>query len=514
MSEAAETSVPYRLRVVGLFAGPVLAAIVLFAPRPDDLAPEAQRVAAVAVLMGVWWITEAIPIAAASLIPLIAFPLLNVMKSSDAAQCYGDSTIFLFAGGFFIAMAMQQWRLHERIALHIIRRTGTNPSRLLLGFMIATAFISMWISNAATTMMMIPIALAVIQQFEKDRGTEWVAPFGTAVMLGIAYASSIGGVATIVGTAPNVLFLGQMAKLFPEAPRITFGQWVLFGVPLAAIFVPLTWWIMARWIYRLPGAGDDDGADGAAMIDERLRQLGRPNRGEKIVGVVFLLTALAWVFRQEIPLGNFTIPGWANLLPDPKLVDDSTVAIMGALALFVIPVSLREGKFALEWEWARQIPWGILLLFGGGLALAKGFNDTKLVDWAGDRLAFIKGMHPLVMIFLICAAVVAFTEFMSNTALTMLMVPVLAVTATSVLEVHPLFVLVPAVMSASLGFMMPAGTPPNALVFGTGYVTIPQMMRTGFLLNVIAVFLVTLLAYFVIVPVFQIDFAQIPEWAR
>lgn len=512
MNNSGEAPVPYRVRLAGLVLGPILCGAVLLAPRPADLGLEAQRVGAVAVMMGIWWVTEAIPIAAASLVPLVAFPLLNVMSAGKTAACYGDSTIFLFAGGFFIAMAMQQWRLHERLALHIIRTTGTNPRRLVLGFMLSSGFLSLWISNAATTMMLLPIALAVIQQFEKEHNAGWVAPFGTAVMLGIAYASSIGGVGTIVGTAPNVIFVGQMTKLFPDAPRITFGQWLLFGIPLVVVFVPLAWWIIARLLYRLPGGKGD--AEGGAMIDERLRLLGSPNRGEKIVGAVFLMTALAWVFRQDIPLGGVTVPGWSRWLNDPKSVDDGTVAIFGAMALFVIPVDVRKGKFALEWEWARQIPWGILLLFGGGLALAKGFDDTGLVDWAGRKLSIIDGMHPLPMIFLICAAVIALTEFMSNTALTLLMLPVLAVAATSVLHVHPFLVMVPATISASLGFMMPAGTPPNALVFGSGYVTIPQMMKTGFLLNVIAVFLVTLVAYCVIIPVFHIELGQMPAWAQ
>lgn len=513
MSEPSEAPVPYRFRAAGLVLGPILFGAILLAPNPANLSVEAQRVGAVAVLMGVWWVTEAIPLAAASLVPLLAYPLLNVMTSKETAVSYGDSTIFLFAGGFFIAMAMQQWRLHERIALHIIRVTGTNPRRLVLGFMLASAFLSLWISNAATTMMMIPIALAIIQQFEKEHNAAWVAPFGTAVMLGIAYASSIGGVGTIVGTAPNVLFVGQMKSLFPDAPRITFGQWILFGIPLVAVFVPSAWWVIARWTYRLPG-GERNDAESSALIEERLRALGKANRGEKTVGVVFVLTALAWVFRQDLPLGSVTIPGWSRALPDPAFVDDGTVAIAGAMALFILPVDIRNGRFALEWEWARRIPWGILLLFGGGIAIAKGFDDTGLVDWAGDKLSFVKATHPIVMTLVICAVVIALTEFMSNTALTILMIPVLAAASTRVLETHPLFVLIPAVLSASLGFMMPAGTPPNAMVFGSGYVTIPQMMKTGFILNIIAVVLVTVLAYFVVAPVFQIDIGQVPAWAR
>jgi len=511
MSESYQNQGATPVRLAGLVAGLAAFIVVLLAPTPDGLPILAQRVAAVAVLMGIWWVTEAIPIAAASLLPLVLFPLLGILPAKSTSACYGDSTIFLFAGGFFIAMAMQQWRLHERLALHVISVTGTNPRRLVLGFMIASAGVSLWISNAATTMMMIPIALAVIQQLERERQAPWVAAFGTTVMLGIANASSIGGVGTIVGTAPNVIFIGQMAKLFPDAPRITFGQWILFGIPLVVIFVPLAWFIMVRIVFRLPNVAGDE-AIGRKVISEKLAELGPMQRGEKIVATVFVATALAWVFRQEIPLGAVTIPGWTGLIPTANGVEDGTVAIMGALLLFMIPVSLREGKFALEWEWAKRIPWGTLLLFGGGMALAEGFEESGLARWVGEQLGGIKGLHPILLVLVICTVAIVLTEFMSNTALTMLMVPLLAVAAPSVLHVNPLFVLIPATLSASLGFMMPAGTPPNALVFGTGYITIPQMMRAGVLLNLVGIVLVTLLAYFVIVPVFGIDIGGIPEW--
>ncbi|MDZ4861149.1 MAG: DASS family sodium-coupled anion symporter [Candidatus Hydrogenedentes bacterium] len=501
------------IQTFGLIAGPAAFFITLSLPAADGLSEPAQRVAAVALLMGIWWVTEAVPIAAASLLPLALFPLLGVLPAVATSACYGDSTIFLFAGGFFIAMAMQQWRLHERLALHVIGITGTNPCRLVLGFMIASASVSLWISNSATTMMMIPIALAVIQEFERDGEAAWIGAFGTSVMLGIAYASSIGGVGTIVGTAPNVIFVGQFAKLFPDAPRITFGQWILFGIPLVVVFIPLAWFILVRIVYRLPNNSDNDSL-GLHIIRKKLADLGPMGRGEKIVATVFVLTALGWVFRQDIPVGGFTIPGWTGLIPTAKGVEDGTVAIIGAMLLFMIPVNLREGKFALEWEWAKRIPWGTLLLFGGGMALAEGFKVTGLAEWVGGHLDGIRGLHPLVMVFLIAVGVIILTEFMSNTALTMLMVPLLAVAGPSVLHVHPLFVLVPAVLSASLGFMMPAGTPPNALVFGTGYITIPQMMRAGIVLNIVGIILVTILAYFVIVPVFGIDIHTVPDWAR
>ena len=332
-------------------------------------------------------------------------------------------------------------------------------------------------------------------------------------MLGIAYASSIGGVGTIVGTAPNVLFVGQMRHLFPEAPPITFGQWIMFGIPLVFVFIPIAWVIITRVAHRLP-ADSGSAALGRAVIDEKLRELGSFSRGEKVVACVFLATVFAWVFRADIPLEIFTIPGWSSLLANPDWIDDGTVAISFALLLFMIPVDLRKGQFALEWEWARQIPWGVLLLFGGGFAIAKGFNETGLVTWVGGHLGVIRGAHPVLIVLLIATCVTILTEFMSNTALTNLMVPVLALSATSALHLHPLFVLIPATLSASLGFMMPAGTPPNALVFGSGYITTAQMMKTGFWLNVVGIVLVTVLAYFVVVPLFGIVPGVLPDWAH
>ncbi|GMU93743.1 MAG: di- and tricarboxylate transporter [Candidatus Hydrogenedentota bacterium] len=500
-------------RRAGLFGGILAFAACLAIPTPVGMSGDGQRVAAVALLMGVWWVTEAIPIAAASLAPLALFPALGVMSGKDTALCYGDSTVFLFAGGFFISMAMQQWRLHERVALRVIRRTGTNPRRLVLGFMCASAFISLWISNAATTMMMIPVAIAVIEQIKKDETTPWVSDFAVTAMLGIAYASSIGGVGTLVGTAPNIVCAGIITKLFPEAPRISFGQWILFGLPMVIVIVPLAWVVLVRFIFPLPGH-NAQAAAGREAVDERLRLLGPMVRGEKVVLAVSITTALAWIFRADLALGAVTIPGWSSLFPNGKYIEDGTVAIAFALLLFLIPVDLKRGRFALEWDWAVRIPWGILLLFGGGFAIAQGFDETGLVEWAGSYMRVLDGLPPIAVVFVVALTITFMSEFMSNTAQTALMLPILAAAATSALNLHPLLLMIPATFSASLAFMMPAGTPPNAMVFGSGYVTIPQMAKAGFWLNVIGIVVLTIMTFLVINPVLNITPTEIPAWVK
>lgn len=504
---------PGKLRRVGLYLGPIAFLATILGPAPAGMSPEGQRVAAVAVFMGVWWITEAIPIPATSLLPLALFPLLGVMSGKDLAASYGDPNIFLFAGGFFIAMAMQKWRLHERIALNIVARTGGNPSRLVLGFMIATAFLSMWISNAATTMMMLPIGLAVIGEVTGTTGKERSGNFGLCLMLGIAYAASIGGAATLVGTPPNIVLAGTMTRIFPDAPRIGFGQWMIFGVPFVLMFLPITWLLLTRVLCPIGAMGGTQ-SDGEGAVTERLAALGPMNRGESIVLAVFCMTALAWIFRADLQIGEFTIPGWSQLLPDAKYVNDGTVAVFFAVLLFVIPVDRKAGEYALDWDWAQRIPWGVLLLFGGGFAIAQGFSDTGLVEWAGGHLSVLSGFPLLVILMILCASVTFLTEFTSNTALATIMLPILAVTATQGLHVHPLVLLVPATLSASMAFMMPVATPPNALVFGSGHVTVSQMARAGLVLNLVGIILVVALTYFVVIPALNITPGELPTWSR
>ena len=495
---------------LGLPLGLAFFVAVLLVPTPEGMTTEGHRAAAVAVLMATWWMLEAAPLAATALVPVALFPLLGVLPAGEVTRAYGDPNIFLFMGGFFLAMAMQKWNLHERIALNIVIRTGTNPSRLVLGFMLGTAFLSMWISNTATTLMMLPIALAVIDQLQERADGKGMENFPVALLLGIAYAAAFGGVATIIGTPPNGVLVTQYAGLFPDAPEIGFFQWMLIGVPMGAIMLPITWFMLTRVLFdfrdlTFTGAQEE--------IEGRIRALGTMSRGERIVLVVWVLTAGAWIFRADINLGVLTIPGWRNLFPDPSYIHNGTVAIAAALALFVIPVDLKKGEFALDWEWARRIPWGILILFGGGLALAQAFASTGLVEWLGGKLTLLEGVPPLVVVLAIALMLTFLTELTSNTATTSIMLPILGGAAAPALGVNPLLLMIPATISASCAFMLPVATPPNAIIFGGGHITVPQMARAGVLLNFIGVFLVTLITYFIAIPVFDIVFGEMPSWA-
>ncbi len=483
---------------------------ILLCPAPEGMSPEGKRVAAVAVLLAVWWMTECIPIPATALLPLVLFPALGVMSMKDVSVSFGDANILLFAGGFFIAVAMQKWNLHRRLALHVVHRLGVNPPRMVLGFMVATALLSMWISNTATCMMMLPIAMSVIARIEEKASPEFTRRFALALMLGIAYAASIGGIGTLIGTPPNIVLAAQLRSLYPDAPAIGFLQWMKAGVPLVILFVPIVWVLLAFVQFRLR-TREDLGQD--AAIREEIARLGPMGRGEWTVLVVFVLTALAWVFRRDIDLGLLTLPGWARLFPHPDYMHDGTVAIFFALVLFITPVDLKRGVFALDWETALKIPWGILLLFGGGLAVAQGFRDTGLIAWVGAQLGVLSGMPPLFMILCVAVLMTFLTEITSNTATTTIMLPILAATASQALGVHPLLLMLPATLSASCAFMLPVATPPNAIVFGSGRLSVGQMARSGLVLNLIGVILVTLLTYTLAVPVFGIAFGELPAWA-
>ncbi|HEX9972404.1 MAG TPA: DASS family sodium-coupled anion symporter, partial [bacterium] len=415
-----ETKHQHTLRQkIGLLGGIPVFLLFLFLPISSTLEPSAQKTLAVAVLMAWLWITEALPIPATALIPIVAFPLLKIMEAKEVVRSYSDSNIFLFLGGFFLAMAMQKWELHRRIALHIIRRIGLGPRKIILGFMIATAFLSMWISNTASTLMMYPIGLAIILQMTNLDSTdqrdlnEITASFQTALMLGIAYASSIGGIGTKIGTPPNIVFAAAVKSMFPDAPEIGFLQWMLVGVPIVLVFIPVSWFFLTRVaipirIKKLPGSRE--------VIDEQIEKLGPMGKGERYVLIIFIMTAFAWIFRSNIDLGSFIIPGWANLLGIEKYVDDATIAIFSSVLLFSLPVHVKEGNFLLDWNWAIKIPWGILLLFGGGIALAAGFKTTGLAAWIGQNLGLFSQVPVLVMIVITCFMLTFLTEVTSNTA--------------------------------------------------------------------------------------------------
>ena len=494
-----------RRQKVGFVLGPLLFALILLAPTPEGLTIAGQATGAVTAWVAVWWMSEAIPIPATSLLPIVLFPLTGALPVAETTPSYAHPLIFLFMGGFFLAMAMQRWGLHRRIALRTIKLVGTKPSRLILGFMVATAFLSMWVSNSATVMMMVPIALAVIYQTadlveeaQLDIETsEGEFAFGIALMLCIAYGASVGGVATLIGTPPNILFAGQAGELFDQS--IGFAEWMLYGVPIAVVGLLTVYGYVTRVAIspqfdHLPA--------GASAIDTELEKLGAMSRQEKLVAVVFAGMAISWI--------GASLVDQADLLPVPDDVD-TLVAIAGAMVLFSLPTKTEDGShtFLLDWTSAVKIPWGVILLFGGGLAIAAAFGETGLAVWIGEQLEVLEGTQMLVILLAVVTMTVFLTEMTSNTATTAMLMPILAGVAVGI-NVHPYGLMIAAATAASFAFMLPVATPPNAIVFGSGYITIPQMAKVGFGLNVIGILLITLVAIAWLPLVWGIDVTTLP----
>ena len=459
--------------------------------------------------MAVWWVTEAIPLFATALAPLVLFPLLGIMAGEDAAPIYFNSTIVLFVGGFLIALTMEKWSLHKRIALGIIHTVGSGPSRIVLGFMLAAAFLSMWISNTATAVMMVPIGLAMVLQVEESVGPRRSRKFATGLMLAIAYACSMGGLTTLVGTPPNLSFQRIFGIIFPDAPQIAFGQWIVVGLPVAATMLVVAWLLITRFFFR---AGEGLEVDRRAVERERAA-LGPISFEERAVLGVFVTTALLWVFRKDIDIGLATVPGWSRLLADPGLVDDGTVAIAMASLLFFIPARNREiGRTVMGPDVITKLPWGIVLLFGGGFALAAGFQETGLAQLIGERFEVVGGLPVALVVVAVCLLLTFLTELTSNLATTEMILPILASVAV-VTGMNPLILMVPATLSASCAFMMPVATPPNAIVFGSGRISVRDMVRVGLVLNLIGAVVIMAVVMTVGTTVFGIDPTNLPDWA-
>lgn len=506
------SGVPLRGRI-GLGLGPALAVLLLLLPRPEGLSVDGQRVAAVAVLMAVWWMTEALPLAATALLPIVLFPALGVLPAGEATAPYANHLIFLFMGGFFIAVALQRWGLHRRLALAVVAIVGTEARTVVLGFMLATAFLSAWISNTATTVMMLPIATAILDlivgrggptlrteaashpRVRRGAEVDETNPLGTALMLGIAYAASIGGVATLIGTPPNAVFAAAADELLGRT--VGFLEWMLVGVPVALVMLAITWWLLVYVLHPLPRRAGTAAAVKDVVGGERAR-LGRMGRGEWTTAVVVACTAFAWLLRAPKEIGAVTLPGTATYLP---LVADSTIAIAGAVLLFALPVSLARGEFALDWESARRIPWGILLLFGGGLSLAHAFDTSGLAAWIGDRVALFGALPTIGLVAVVAVVFLLLTELTSNTATATMGMPLMAGVAAGV-GTEPLLLMAAAALACSMAFMLPVATPPNAIVFGSGRITIAQMVRTGLWLNLIGAGLISSVAYALLLAVF------------
>jgi len=467
------------------------------------------NMASVTALMVVWWITEALPLAATALVPLVLFPLLGVSSGKEVAAVYMNSTIFLFIGGFVLALTMQRWDLHTRIALRVISWFHGSAMFMLLGFMATSAFLSMWISNTATATMLLPIGLAVYtraaeQLSERDRHR-----LLTAMMLGIAYSCSIGGTATLIGTPPNLAMQRIFQITFPDAPEITFARWLLFALPLTLSMLIATWLVIS---YRYTGRG-------FAKLSFSTSDLGNGSRKpmsyeEKVVAVVFSLAAFAWMFRQDIVIGGFTVPGWSNLFANASLVNDGTIAVAAALALFCIPSKNRQRYAAIaDADIISHLPWNIVLLFGGGFALAKGFTVSGLSEYIGQQFVGMRELDPAALVAGISSIVIFLTEVTSNTATSQILLPVVASVARQI-EINPLLLMLPVTLSASMAFMMPVATPPNAIVFASGQLHIRDMIKTGFIINIIAIVLISLQTWLVGTAVFDIDLASMPAWAK
>lgn len=451
-------------------------AIILIPPEALGISPPVLYTIAVAVLVIVWWVTEPIPLAATALLPLVLFPALGVISIKDAAAAYADPVVFLFLGGFIIAASMQRWGLHRRFALKIIRAVGTSPRRLILGFMCATAFVSMWISNTASAMMMMPMAVAIITTLTGSDTTgtpaEDIRKFRICLVLGVAYAATIGGVGTLIGTPANGIFVAQAKTLFPDAPPIDFFMWIKFGVPFVCIFIVLAW----LWLTEVSFRGIPKNIEGAhRIIEEKYLELGRISPGERWTLLVFCLTALAWIFENTKNIGGIIIPGLDMLIPG---ISDGMIAIGGALLLFILPVDKEKGEFTMDWETAVRIPWGIILIFGGGLCLSVAFLKSGFADMFVHMMGGLAGL-PVILIFVVLGiAFLLLGELISNTANAAIMVPLMAVLGVA-LGINPLMLMLLASLIAALGFMLPVATPPNTIAYGTGYVTGPEMLRTG-----------------------------------
>ena len=472
---------------IGRIAAPLFALLVWFLA-PSDLKPAARSTAAIGTLMAVLWITEGLPLAATSLLPLLLFPVAGVASFKEAAAPYADGFIFLYLGGFLLALTISRWGLDRRLALLAVLTVGVSPRRLVAGFMIAAGFISLWISNTATAAMMLPLGISVVKLFANN-GKQSLEPrdfrhFAASLMLGIAYASTIGGLGTLVGTPPNAFFAALMDE---RGKPVGFAEWMLFAMPLVIVYLAaawalLTWVVFPVRLRELPG--------GRGLIRREFAKLGRMSRGEWTVLAVFLGAAAAWIVRE--PLANWN---WlAAKLPAIGEIDDPWIAIAAALALFALPVDARRGVFALDWQTAKKVPWEVLLLFGGGLSLSAAMTKSGLADWIGGRVSLLADWPAWVAIVAVVILVLAVTEFASNLATVSALLPILASVAAG-MGIDELWLLVPATVAATCGFAMPVGTPPNALVFGTGYVSIGQMLRAGLLLDLLGIVLIPVAIY-------------------
>jgi sodium-dependent dicarboxylate transporter 2/3/5 len=471
-----------------LLAGPLLALLFFLVFDLSPGKPEVTLMASVALWMAVWWLTEVVHLAVTSLLPIVLLPLLGIADSKTVAFQYMDPIIFLFIGGFIIAFAIERWNLHQRIALKILSAVGTRPSNILLGVMCTTFLFSMWISNTATVMMLISAVLAVIAQVDTHvSNVKHRNSLASALLIGLAYSATIGGMATLVGTPTNMIFVRVYQEKFPHATTMDFTSWFVIAFPVALVFLLFTY-LLLKWMFIKK---DTTMAIDKDFFIQEYRKLGKMSYEEIMVGSIFMITAILWFTREDIDFGGTKMLGWGNLFGKSKeYLHDSTVAIVMALLLFLIPSKKEKGRPLIGWNDATRLPFDIILLFGSGFALSKGFELSGLSQWLALKLQGLQGVSVSLIILGVCAVVCLISEFASNVASINLVLPIL-VPLQTVLNVHPLVLMIPATLAASLGFMLPVATAPNTIVFGSKRITVIEMMKAGSVLDVVGILLIT-----------------------
>ena len=463
-----------------MFLGPFMAVGMTFMDIPEGMSAVAFKVAIMGILMAIWWATEAVPIAVTAMLPLVLFPLFGVSSIQDAATPFANKVIYLFLGGFIVAFAMQRWNLHKRIALTILQYVGGDGKSLVAGFMFVSAALSMWVMNTSTTMMLLPIAISVITVINStnkhisDRESE---DFQYSILLGIAYASTIGGMSTLVGTAPNAMMAAFLFETYEI--QVNFSEWMLIGVPLSFVMVPLAWLSLTKWVFHVNFKTNHSGQESLRIMKNDLGVISKP---EIRVGIVFLLMALAWILRPLLIKISF--------LSD---LDDSSIAMAGAILLFIIPSGDKEDPLLLRWEHLSSLPWSILILFGGGLSLATAVSNSGLAEWIGSNLSSVGSLPLPLLVMSIAMMIIFLTELTSNIATTATFLPVIGAIAIE-MGINPIILAAPVTLAASCAFMLPVATPPNAIVFGSGLLRIPRMIRAGIALNIIGIIIVTTLS--------------------
>ena len=474
---------------IGLVLGPVLFLLVMLFFNPENLNPEAKSILASTIWIAIWWITECVPISVTALLPIVLFPITGGLDIKSTTASYGHNLVFLFVGGFIIALAIEKWNLHKRVALNIIKFTGTKKSRIILGFMIATAILSMFISNTATTIMILPVGMAIISKVSENKNTDDNTSFGKSLMIAIAYSASIGGMATLIGTPPNMIFAGVVKESY--GIEISMLEWSIFGLPVSLFLLTICWIYLTKIAFSF---NDKNQISGKQEINNQLKKLGEFSNEEFKVAVVFGMTALGWIFRKQL----------VKIIP---FLDDTIIAITFAIVLFIIPD--KKNKPLLNWEDTVKLPWGILLLFGGGMAIASAFGRSGLALWIANLLSTMDGVSLFLLILIIVASINLLTELTSNMATTAMLLPVL-VTMALAINVHPYFLLVSATLAASCAFMLPVATPPNAIVFGSGLLKIEDMFKKGVWMNLFSIIIISIIVYYILPYVFDLSKDLIP----